>query len=181
MTKRVARELALAPNLLSLARLPLAALFPLVVDAPSLAVGVLLAAGMTDVLDGWVARRWGMTTSTGAILDPISDKVFAVAVLSTLLTHRLLPMWAVAPLLAREIIEAPLVLWISASRRLRTRRASRARANVPGKLATAIQYVAVLAVLALPKALVGAVVAAGVAGVGAGISYWVRELRAEPG
>jgi CDP-diacylglycerol--glycerol-3-phosphate 3-phosphatidyltransferase/cardiolipin synthase len=176
----VAAELALPPNLLSLARLPLAALFPLVASSPVGAVIVLLCAGVTDVLDGWAARRWGMTTVTGAILDPISDKLFAIAVLATLITHATLPLWALAPLLAREIIEAPLVIWIASSRQVRRRRATRARANVPGKLATAVQYAAVLSAIAWPDGLRALVVAAGVTGLAAGVGYWARELSSRP-
>jgi phosphatidylglycerophosphate synthase len=41
---------------------------------------VLLLAGITDVLDGWVARRWGLVTATGAALDGITDKLFALVV-----------------------------------------------------------------------------------------------------
>ena len=68
-----ARDLLLVPSLVSMARLPLAALFPWVVDRPAAAVSVLLAAGLTDVLDGWLARRLHQETAIGAVADAISD------------------------------------------------------------------------------------------------------------
>src|SRR5262245_56672760 len=119
-----ARELAIPPNLLSLARLPLAALFPLVADRLAPALAILFAAGVTDVLDGWLARRSGMVTTTGAIVDPLADKVFALAVVGTLLAQGRLPLWGVPALLAREILEVPLALWIALARRFRGTRLS---------------------------------------------------------
>ena len=53
------KDLLLAPAWLSWLRLPLAACFVAFVDRPLVAVSVLMAAGLSDVLDGWVARRCG--------------------------------------------------------------------------------------------------------------------------
>ena len=74
-----ARDLLPVPGLLSLARLPLAAAFPLVVSRPPAACAVPAAAACTDVLDGWWARRFGQVTATGAALDPLTDRTFAAA------------------------------------------------------------------------------------------------------
>jgi CDP-diacylglycerol--glycerol-3-phosphate 3-phosphatidyltransferase len=43
---------------------------------------ILLAASLSDVLDGWLARRWKQVTDTGKILDPIADKLFVLGVMS---------------------------------------------------------------------------------------------------
>jgi CDP-diacylglycerol--glycerol-3-phosphate 3-phosphatidyltransferase/cardiolipin synthase len=176
MTSFSARELALPPNLLSLARLPLAALFPLVAERPAAALAVLFAAGVTDVLDGWLARRSGRVTTTGAIIDPIADKAFALAVVGTLLAQGKLPLWGIPALLAREILEVPLALWIAFARRFRGARLSGASANLPGKLATTVQFAAVLSAIALPAALPVALAAAAASGAAAGVTYWVRQL-----
>ncbi|MCC6554854.1 MAG: CDP-alcohol phosphatidyltransferase family protein [Polyangiaceae bacterium] len=172
-----ARELVLPPNLLSLARLPLAALFPFVAARPGPALAVLCAAGLTDVLDGWIARRSGRVTATGAVVDPIADKVFALAVVGSLLAHGRLPLWGIPALLSREILEVPLALWIALAPRFRGTRLEGARANIPGKLATMVQFAAVLCAIALPAALEATLIAAAVAGAAAGISYWARQLR----
>jgi CDP-diacylglycerol--glycerol-3-phosphate 3-phosphatidyltransferase/cardiolipin synthase len=171
-----AADLGRAPNVISLLRLPLAALFPLVVDDVRAAMTVLLLGGLTDVLDGWLARRLGQVTAVGAVVDPIADKVFAATVMLTLLFHQRIPAWAVPALLSREILEAPLVLWVLFSRRLRGMRKAEARANVPGKLATVVQFVAVLSAIAAPDLLTAALVAAALTGAAAGASYWNREL-----
>ncbi|WP_437327859.1 CDP-alcohol phosphatidyltransferase family protein [Sorangium sp. So ce381] len=175
------RDLALPPNLLSLARLPLAALFPIVATQPALALTVLCCAGLTDVLDGWLARRSGQVTPTGAIVDPIADKVFALAVVGTLLESGALPLWGIPALLARELLELPLALWIAVSRRFQGARLSAASANIPGKLATAVQFAAVFAAIALPSALTAMLAASAIAGAAAGVSYWARQLRRVPG
>lgn len=163
--------------MVSLARLPLAALFPLLVWNPGAAFAVLLAAALTDVVDGWLARRNGQVTTLGAIIDPIADKTFALVVVVTLLVERMLPLWAVPALLMREIFEMPLVLWLFATRRSRSDRQVEARANIPGKLATVLQFGAVMSALAIPSALDALLGLAAVAGAFAGIAYWVRALE----
>ena len=70
------------PNLLSMLRL---ALIPLIVhlygiNAP-LSAAILLLSGLTDLLDGWYARRFNAVTSLGKVLDPIADKLTQFAVL----------------------------------------------------------------------------------------------------
>jgi len=166
------------PGLLSLARVPLAVAFPFVVDRPALALGVLLAAGLSDVLDGWTARRYGQVTPTGAALDPITDKVFVLTVAVTLVVRAYLSPGDVVLLSTRELGELPLVVWLATSPRARQLRAESTSANAPGKLATALQFAAATAALfRWPH--VGAMVAvtAG-AGAVAALVYWIRAVRA---
>ncbi len=170
-------DLALLPNVLSALRLPLAVLFPFVVEDVHAALAVLLAAAITDVLDGFLARRSGQVTAVGAVVDPVADKVFATTVVITLLFHRKMPTWALPALLSREILEAPLLLWVLFSRKFRGARKAAASANIPGKLATTVQFIAVLTAIAVPDLVEATLVAAAVAGVLAGVSYWVRELE----
>ena len=57
---------------------------------------VWIAAGATDVLDGWWARRFGQTSPMGAVVDGATDKIFVLGVVITLaVTHRLTPWQAV--------------------------------------------------------------------------------------
>lgn len=71
------------PNLLSASRFPLAAAF-LATDATPARVALIGAASLTDVLDGWLARRQ-QTTRLGALLDPIADKTFVLVAISAFL------------------------------------------------------------------------------------------------
>ncbi|HXY30589.1 MAG TPA: CDP-alcohol phosphatidyltransferase family protein [Gemmatimonadaceae bacterium] len=71
------------PNLLSFSRVPLAVAFVMADRTPT-KVALVGAASITDMLDGWLARR-GQTTQLGALLDPIADKTFVLAALSSFL------------------------------------------------------------------------------------------------
>jgi cardiolipin synthase len=71
------------PNILSASRFPLAAAF-LVSDQTPVRVALIGAASLTDVLDGWLARRQ-QTTRLGALLDPIADKTFVLVAISAFL------------------------------------------------------------------------------------------------
>jgi CDP-diacylglycerol--glycerol-3-phosphate 3-phosphatidyltransferase/cardiolipin synthase len=88
-----------------------------------------------------------------------------------------MPTWALPALLSREILEAPLVAWVLVSQSFRGARKAAARSNIPGKLATTVQFVAVLSAIAAPELLEISLVGAAVAGVLAGVSYWHRELH----
>jgi CDP-diacylglycerol--glycerol-3-phosphate 3-phosphatidyltransferase/cardiolipin synthase len=170
-----AKEILLPPNLLSLARIPLAALFPFAASSNDGALLILAAAGVTDVLDGYLARRDGQATATGAVLDPIADKAFALSVVGTLIAQGRIPRWGIPALLAREILEAPLLFWVLVKPR-EGDAPPEVRSIVPGKLATVAQFAAVMAALELPVALPAALAAAAVIGTAAGVLYWRREL-----
>jgi cardiolipin synthase (CMP-forming) len=71
------------PNLLSASRFPLAAAF-LASEQTPVRVALIGAASLTDVLDGWLARRQ-QTTRLGALLDPIADKTFVLVAISAFL------------------------------------------------------------------------------------------------
>ncbi len=66
------------------------------------AVIVFLAAAATDLLDGYLARRWRQVTTVGTLLDPIADKLLISAALISLVEIRLLPAWLVIVIISRE-------------------------------------------------------------------------------
>jgi CDP-diacylglycerol---glycerol-3-phosphate 3-phosphatidyltransferase len=67
-----------------------------------LALGIFLVAAATDLLDGYLARRWGQITTVGTLLDPIADKLLISAALVSLVqTHRV-PAWMVVLIIGRE-------------------------------------------------------------------------------
>jgi len=174
-----AKELLLPPNVLSALRLPLALAFPFASRCHSTrpALTVLALAGLTDVLDGWLARRNGQSTTTGAVLDPIADKAFALSVVATLVARRKLPLWGVPALLARELLEAPLLGWGLIARPQEQREVNEVTANMPGKMATMAQFAAVMAAVGAPALLPAALAVAAVTGTAAGAMYWRRELE----
>jgi CDP-diacylglycerol--glycerol-3-phosphate 3-phosphatidyltransferase/cardiolipin synthase len=175
-----ARDLLLPPALISFSRLVLAACFPASVDRPWAALAVLAAAAISDVLDGWVARRYGLATATGAVLDPITDKLFVLTVALTLVVRGHLETGTVLLLSVREIGELPLVAWFALSPSARAARVDHPKANVPGKLATAMQFVTVgWILLRVPGADLW-IGATAVAGLLAAVSYWRRALASRP-
>jgi len=66
------------------------------------ALTVFLAAALTDLLDGYLARRWKQVTTVGTLLDPVADKLLISAALVSLVQIRLLPGWMVILIISRE-------------------------------------------------------------------------------
>ena len=67
-----------------------------------LALGIFLAAATTDLLDGYLARRWRQVTTVGTLLDPIADKLLVSAALIALVQVRVVPAWMVILIVGRE-------------------------------------------------------------------------------
>lgn len=117
-------------------RIPLAAVFVL---APQWRLVALVAAGASDVLDGIVARRVG-ASRLGVFLDPVADKLFAVAAFGVVAMSGRLTWYEIVAVLARDI--AAVVAFIITAMR-HHRRAISARAG--GKVVTALQMATLLA------------------------------------
>ncbi len=120
------------PNILTVCRLGMAAAFPFV--APLVRLPLALAAGISDALDGWIARRFGVQTKIGALLDGIADKAFVLAVLGTLLAHGEVAWWQVLLVLLRDIVVA--VTFTSALLHRQVDVWEHVGARLPGKLTT---------------------------------------------
>jgi phosphatidylglycerophosphate synthase len=171
------RDVLLPPSLVSLTRLVLAASFPWAARAPGTALVVLAMAGLSDVIDGFIARRYGMVTATGAVIDGMTDKIFVLVVVLTLLVQKHLTFGALFLLGVREIGELPLVLWLAASHGARHARVEAPKANALGKAATVMQFATVAALLwGTRHAAVWLVITAALGSL-ALASYWRRELR----
>jgi phosphatidylglycerophosphate synthase len=146
------------PNLLSLSRLPLGWVFWLTLGPTAnlahgvAALGVMGLAALTDMLDGYLARRAGADIAgTGSWLDPICDKLFVGAVLAALHFERGVPLTLLALIVARELLQLPMAVVYRASHTLRTWLRYDFRASVLGKAATCTQFAAIAAiVLGLP-------------------------------
>jgi CDP-diacylglycerol--glycerol-3-phosphate 3-phosphatidyltransferase len=76
--------------------------FGLVVASDLVALVVFLTAAVTDLLDGYLARRWGQVTTVGTLLDPIADKLLISSALIALVQIRLVPAWMVILIVGRE-------------------------------------------------------------------------------
>ena len=67
-----------------------------------LALCIFLAAAATDLLDGYLARRWGQVTTVGTLLDPIADKLLVSSALVALVQVRVVPAWMTIIIIGRE-------------------------------------------------------------------------------
>jgi CDP-diacylglycerol--glycerol-3-phosphate 3-phosphatidyltransferase len=67
-----------------------------------LSLGIFLVAAGTDLLDGYLARRWKQVTTIGTLLDPIADKLLVSAALISLVQIRALPGWMAVLIIGRE-------------------------------------------------------------------------------
>ncbi len=164
------------PSLISWTRVPLAATFPFVVDRPALALAVLFAAAASDVFDGWLARRTGSVTAAGSVIDPITDKIFVLTVVTSLVVTGRLTLGAVLWLSTREIGEAPLVAWALVSARIRHVRVETPMANVTGKIATVLQFTTVMLAIVGSSWTSALVRVTAVAGAAAAIHYAARAI-----
>lgn len=94
------------PNLLSLARLLLVPVFAwlIIVERDGLALAVLAFSGISDWLDGYLARRWHQETRVGQLLDPAADRLYILSTLLGLAWRDLIPWWLVALIVARDVL-----------------------------------------------------------------------------
>jgi CDP-diacylglycerol--glycerol-3-phosphate 3-phosphatidyltransferase len=100
------------------------------------------AAAITDLIDGWLARRWGQTSAFGAFLDPVADKLIVCAALLVLLQLGRVDGLIALVIIGREITISALREWMA------TIGASRSVAvHSVGKLKTVAQMVAIALLL----------------------------------
>lgn len=127
-----ARVMAI-PLLIGLYWMPIT---PEVRDA--LATALFVLAALTDWLDGWLARKLGVTTAFGAFLDPVADKLIVVAALVMLLSLDRAQTWVAIVIIGREIAISALREWMA---ELGQRRS--VAVHWVGKLKTIAQLVAI--------------------------------------
>jgi len=95
------------PNAISVARLagvPVFLWLVLVPQADWWAVGLLIAAGLSDWLDGKLARAWNQQSRLGQVLDPAADRLYIAAILIGLAVRGIIGWWLVAVLVSRELV-----------------------------------------------------------------------------
>jgi phosphatidylglycerophosphate synthase len=134
------------PNLLTVVRFPLAAGF-LAVEGTGARLAILGMASASDLLDGWLARRLGSTTRSGALLDPVADKVFMLSAFTAFLVHGEITTAQWGILLFRDFATALGALVALVVPGL-TPGAFRARRS--GKIVTVLQLAAILALTLEP-------------------------------
>ena len=95
------------PNIISVVRLAGVPLFLWLVlgpEADAWALVVLMVAGFTDYLDGWLARRLDQFSKLGEILDPVADRLYILAVVIGLYLRDIIPWWVALALPLRDLL-----------------------------------------------------------------------------
>ena len=133
------------PNLLTAGRIGLTGLFMLALlshGLPAKLWALLLfgLACLTDLLDGWLARRWHQESSWGALMDPIADKILVLAAFLSFVQLNLVPAWMVVLIVSREFL-------ITGLRLVAVRQGVVLPAEREGKHKTVSQMVAITAAL----------------------------------
>ncbi|MGH2995014.1 MAG: CDP-alcohol phosphatidyltransferase family protein [Gaiellaceae bacterium] len=144
-TRAVPARLAQLPNALTVLRLALIPVFVVLVLAAdgerSVAAALVFAgAGVTDQVDGWLARRWRVESEFGKLVDPLADRLMIDAAVLLLWLEGRLPWPALAVILARDAV---LVLGTPAA----MRRGYEFSVSFLGKAATWVLYAALTALL----------------------------------
>ena len=132
------------PNLITLARILLTPLFIifLIQKRYPQALWVFVLAGLSDMADGLIARRWQQKSPLGALLDPLADKLLMCSSFVTLSIYHLIPPWLTVIVISRDVA---LVLGVMLFKMVNFPVV--VRPSLAGKLSTATQVATVLLVL----------------------------------
>lgn len=158
------RDILKLPNILSAARILLVPVFAAVfvyagradgaaedgrLSGYIIAAAILILSGLTDALDGMIARRFGMITDLGKILDPVADKLTQAAVVFCLI-FRCRDLWQLAAALAVVIVAREItMLWLGVV--FLRQGMSLNGAMWYGKLSTIVFYVLVIVLIGAPQ------------------------------
>lgn len=106
MNYQVSSILAQIPNILTLSRFVAAPILILLLRNQNyeLALVLFILAGITDGLDGWIAKKFNFTTELGARLDPLADKTIIISAYLMLVILEDLPFWLVTLVIFRDLV-----------------------------------------------------------------------------
>jgi len=129
-------------NALSLIRGPLGFLF--LIDNPMIRIAVLFFAMLSDVIDGYIARKLKWTSRLGRLLDPAMDKLFVIIVLSILFSEERIAFWQVIMMMSRDIALIAFGAVLAAAWRLGR---YKFRPVKWGKVSTGMQFIILIAIV----------------------------------
>ena len=103
-----------------------------------IAYGLSVIAGLTDLLDGYLARKWNQVTDFGALMDPLADKIFVTTIMLILVEYHLIAAWVAAVVICREFM-------VTGLRLLAVKQGKVISADKFGKLKTVLQMIMLFA------------------------------------
>ncbi len=135
------------PNLITVFRIILVpvylSLFFSDIDNKVFILGMIfMIAGVSDVLDGYIARKYNLISKLGSALDPFADKLMSFTVLITFTAIGLIPFWILIPMIIKEVImiTGGIILYLKHGKAV-------IPSNIYGKIATFSLYAAVLSII----------------------------------
>ncbi|MFH0974727.1 MAG: CDP-diacylglycerol--glycerol-3-phosphate 3-phosphatidyltransferase [Spirochaetota bacterium] len=134
------------PNALSILRIVLIPLFLYLifnshVEERIWSLVVFITASLTDILDGWSARKFGQETSLGKFLDPLADKFLVIsAITAFIILDPLIPFWMLLIIVLRDLL-------LTLMRYLAIKRKSTLKTTKSAKIKTAFQMVSIIIII----------------------------------
>jgi cardiolipin synthase len=165
------------PNIISSSRVLLAAAFVAAGDANA-RLGLVGIAGLTDFLDGWVARKGRWTSSVGALIDPIADRIFVLVAVLTFVYIGTLSWFGLFVMLSRDVMTA---IGFFVARIIPWLRDVEFKARMSGKIVTTLQLITFATLLRQPTWVTPCLWLVGIASVISVVDYtyalWLARSR----
>lgn len=134
------------PNILSVIRLAIAFAFPF--SPQAIWLWLIVGGGVSDFLDGWIARRFNAKSWEGSMLDAVADKLFVLIVLLTFSSYDTFSPWWIPALISRDITVACTAFYAVVIGSWESFRRMKVRWS--GKIATGVQFFFLVSVVLLP-------------------------------
>src|SRR6476646_10030401 len=173
------------PNLLTIARILMVPLLIWLIISGNfrLAFAIFVAAGVTDAVDGFIAKNYDSVTELGAYLDPLADKLLLVSIYVTLGLQGVLPDWLVILVVSRDImiVGAVILSWL-VDKPVKQKPLTVSKLNTVAQIVFATVVLAALAfhwdIPLLLDALMALVAALTLLSVAFYVAHWVRHMNA---
>jgi phosphatidylglycerophosphate synthase len=167
------RALFNLPNTMSLSRVVLALAFVLVSE-PWDRIALIAVAALTDFMDGWLARHEKTESTTGALLDPIADRIFVFVAISTYLVEGQLTTAQYFIFLTRDLATAAGFI---VAKIIPTLRPAVFRARTLGKIVTVVQLITLVAIIVMPELTDALILVIGVVSAASIVDYTIALWR----
>ncbi len=162
------------PNLLSTIRLCLAFAFPFC--AVKLWIWLIIGGGISDFLDGWIARKWNVASWQGGLLDAIADKLFILLALATFSHAGVFSPWWIFAVISRDLTVVFTAGYAALCRSWTSFQAMDSRWS--GKCATAGQFLLLFSVVLFPSTISMILYLAVIISIVAAVDYGILFIKA---
>lgn len=135
------------PNILTTIRFFLVGIFIYIFYNPTIennlqwSIVIFIIAGITDILDGYIARKYNMVTKWGKLMDPLADKLMLIVVLISLYTLQIVPLLVIIVVFIKELLMVLGAIFLYKNRK------TVVQSNFFGKAASVAFYVAIIALV----------------------------------